>query len=150
MTRYLEDMSIGSEMETAGRTITEADIVAFAGVSGDFNPLHVNEEWARTRGFGGRIAHGLLVTVISVALRCPEMDDLEVLAFLEECRSFTSPVFPGDTITATWRVEENRRSRSQPDRGILRLAIEVTNQDDTVVQAGHDVLMVAARPEGIP
>ena len=65
---YLEDFEVGKVYESGGRTITEADIVNFAGVSGDFNPLHMDEEFAKTNLFGKRIAHGALGFIISTGL----------------------------------------------------------------------------------
>jgi acyl dehydratase len=142
---YLEDIEVGHEFVTARRTITEADIVAFCGVSGDFNALHTDELFVREETpFRTRIAHGLLVLSISSGLRS-EGDDWLVIAYLEEQRRFVAPTYAGDTIHARCRVESSRRSRSRPDTGIVTLSVEVVNQDGEVVQTGTDVLMVAAR-----
>lgn len=144
--RYLEDLPAGLEVTTARRTLTEADVMAFAGISGDFNPLHTDEIFVRERTpFRGRVAHGLLVLAISGSLRS-ELDDVESLAYLEAQREFLSPAYPGDTIHTRWRVEESRRSRSRPGTGVVRLGVEVVNQDGEVVQRGHDVWLVATRP----
>lgn len=143
MSVRLEELEVGQELVSAGRTVTEADIVAFAGLSGDFNPLHVDETWVREHTpFSGRIAHGLLVLAISSGLRTPVLDELEVVAYLEETRSFVAPVYPGDTIHARWRIAEARPSRSRPQTWIVRAELEVRKQDATVVQRGTDVYLV--------
>jgi acyl dehydratase len=77
-----------------------------------------------------------------------ELDAVESVAYLEEQREFAAPTYPGDEIQATWRVEESRPSRSRPGTGVVRLAVEVVNQAGEVVQRGHDVWLVARRPEG--
>ena len=144
--RYLEDLPAGLEVRTARRTVTEADVMAFAGISGDFNALHTDEVFVRERTpFRGRIAHGLLVLSISSGLRS-ELDGVESVAYLEERREFVAPTYPGDTIWAVWTVEDSRPSRSRPGTGVVRLRVEVRNQDGEVVQRGTDVWLVAARP----
>lgn len=142
---HLEDLEPGQELVTARRTVTEADIVAFCGLSGDFNPLHTDNLFVREETpFRGRIAHGLLVLAISSGLRS-ELDGLHLIAYLEEQRRFTAPVYPGDTIQARYRVESVRRSKSRPGAGVVTMAIEVANQDGEIVQTGTDVLLVGAR-----
>ena len=143
--RYLEDIEAGQAWETARRTVTEADIVNFCGISGDFNALHTDERFIREETpFRERIAHGLLVLSMASGLKS-DADDWHVIAYLEEQRRFVAPVYAGDTISARWRVEAVRRSRSRPGTGIVSLEVEVVNQDDTVVQTGTDVLLVGAR-----
>lgn len=147
MPLYLDDLHEGMEFRSRGRTVTEADIVAFAGVSGDFNPLHTDEQWVRANTpFRGRIAHGLLVLSISSGLSTPGLDELAILAYAEVTRRMTGAVYPGDTIHAVTTVESTRASRSRPGTGVATLTVEVRNQDDEVVQAGGDVLILAARP----
>ena len=82
MGRYLEDLEVGFTVKTAGRTVTEADVVAFAGLTGDFTELHTNEEFARQTPFGRRIAHGALIFSIAIGLttRTNLLDDT-VVAF---------------------------------------------------------------------
>ena len=143
---YLEDLPAGLEVTTARRTLTESDIVTFAGVSGDFNPLHTDESFVREHTpFRGRIAHGLLVLAIASGLRS-ELDHVQSVAFLEVRREFVAPTYPGDTIHARWTVEEARPSTSRPGTGVVRLRIEVMNQAGEVVQRGTDVWLVASRP----
>lgn len=145
---YLEDLAPGDAFTTRGRTITEADIVAFAGLSGDFASLHTDEVWMReNHPFGTRIAHGMLVASASYALPAPALDSLAVLAWLETSRRFVAPVFPGDTIVADWTIDAVRASRSDPTRGIVTAAIRVRTERG-VVQEGTDVWLVARRPSG--
>jgi 3-hydroxybutyryl-CoA dehydratase len=148
VTVYLEDLEPGTELVSAGRTVTEADVVSFAGLSGDYSPLHTDEVWVKEHTpFTGRIAHGALVLSISEGLRTPVLDELEVLAFLELTRSFVAPTYPGDTIRARWQIKERRQSRSRPGAGVVTVTVEVHKQDGTVVQRGSDVYLVASRPE---
>ncbi len=106
----LEDLSLGMSA-TFAKTITEADIVLFAAVSGDNNALHINEEFAATTPFGGRIAHGFLTaSVISAAIagRLPGPGSI----YLEQQMRFLAPVRPGDTVHATFTVQEIYAERS--------------------------------------
>jgi len=147
MTTYLEDLREGGEYLSAARTISKEHITAFAALSGDFSPLHTDDEWVRQNTpFSGRIAHGALIFSMSQGLRTPAVDDIAVIAFLGFERTLAGPVYPGDTITARWTVSEVRRSRSSPDRGIARLQVAVVNQDGIVVQRGSDTYLAAARP----
>jgi len=104
-----EDLSLGMTA-TFGKTITEADIVLFAAVSGDNNAVHINEEFAKTTQFGGRIAHGMLsASVISAAIagRLPGPGTV----YLGQSLQFRSPVRPGDTVEATITVVELNEAR---------------------------------------
>ncbi len=148
MTIYLEDYAVGQAFMSVGRTVTEADIMAFAGVSGDFNQLHINEQWVTANTpFTGRIAHGLLVLAISSGLATPGMDDVEVIAYLEASRKFVGPTYPGDTIHTVTTVLDTRPSRSRPGMGVLTTSVEVVNQDGEVVQTGTDAVMITTRPQ---
>jgi acyl dehydratase len=140
-----DEIKQGHTVRTAGRTVTEADIVNFAGLSGDFNPLHTDELWVRENtDFAGRIAHGILALAISGGLKS-EVDDWDVLAYLECTRRFVAPVFPSDTIRTVYTVAETRPSRSRDDRGIVVVDVELHNQDGEVVQSGQDTYLVARR-----
>jgi len=143
---YLEDLPAGLTVTTARRTVTESDIMTFAGVSGDFNPLHTDEIFVSEHTpFRGRIAHGLLVLAMSSGLRS-ELDRVQSVAYLEARREFVAPTYPGDTIQARWTVEAARPSTSRPGTGVVRLRIEVVNQAGEMVQRGTDLWLVAVRP----
>lgn len=144
-TIYFDDLG-DERFSSASRTITEADVVNFAGVTGDFSAMHVDEIFAREQTiWGRRVAHGLLALAIGEALR-NAIDDWHLLAFLECRRRFRSPVFIGDTIHAEYRIGERRVSRSKPDRGIVTLDVRLVNQEGEVVQDGQDVVLVGRRP----
>jgi 3-hydroxybutyryl-CoA dehydratase len=148
MKQYFDEFAVGDRFTSSGRTVTEADITAFAGLSGDFNPLHTDEQWVRANTpYDGRIAHGLLIHAISTGLRTPGLDAMHVLAFLETQRRMLAPTYPGDTLTMVQAVVEARPSRSRPGAGILAFEVTMTKQDGTVVQQGLDHLLVGGRPE---
>ncbi len=146
MPLYFEDLAEGVAFETGRRTVTEADVVNFAGVSGDFNPLHVDAVHAATTPFGRQVAHGLLVlSMVSGLRQRTGVFDGSLVAFLE-IRSwrFLRPVFPGDTIRARAEVVQ-RRETKDPARGVVVQRVEVFNQRDEVVQSGELVLLVRRR-----
>lgn len=146
---YFEDFEVGATFVTAARTITEADVVTFAGVSGDFNPLHVDREFAKAGPFGEPIAHGLLVLSIASGLGVQTgIFTGTNLAFLgiEDLR-FVGAVRFGDTIRMESTVIETRRT-SKRDRGIVRISQEIKRQDDEVVQTAVFVSLMAARTLG--
>ena len=132
---YWEEWAIGAEFESPGRTVTEADIVTFAGLSGDYNPLHINEEYCKTTQFGTRIAHGPLVYAIAAGLIFQlHLYDDTLIAFLGfDSLKFTNPVKAGDTIHAKLKVLEKRES-SRADRGIMKRQLQVFNQRGEMVQ----------------
>jgi acyl dehydratase len=142
---HLEQIEVGAKFRTSRRTVTEADIGAFAGVSGDFNPLHVDEIFAREETpFGGRIAHGPLVLSMSYGLRSVR-DDWKILALAGCERRFRAPVFPGDTVWGEYEVLESRASGSRQGVGFVTLGVRIVSDRGDVVQEGKDVLMVASR-----
>lgn len=140
---YWEEWEVGAEFESPARTVTEADIVAFAGLSGDYNPLHIDEEYCKTTIFGGRIAHGPLVYAIAAGLLFQlHLYDDTLIAFLGfENLKFTKPVRPGDTIRARIKVLDKRES-SNPDRGVMRRQLQVLNQRGEVVQEGIQAFLL--------
>ncbi len=140
--------SIGYAFESAGRTITESDITCFAGLSGDFNRLHVDDEYAKSTRFGQRIAHGLLVLSVLSGLTTQTLEyrRLEpcVLALIDlNCR-FPKPTFIGDTIHARITVVE-RQQDAKPGRDRIVFRREAVNQrGEVVVQADFAMLMRTA------
>ncbi len=143
---YYEDMQPGMTWTTPGRTVTEADIVNFAGVSGDFNWIHIDAQATKESPFGERIAHGLLVLSMVTGLRMQSgLFTGTVLAFLGiEQWAFKKIVKIGETIHAEVGVEEARET-SKPDRGIVKQRVTIKNQDGDVVQEGLFVTMMKRR-----
>ncbi len=147
-TLYFEDLSPGMRFKSAARTVTEADVVAFAGLSGDYNPLHVDEEFAKTTVHGSRIAHGLLVLSIlsGLSTRVPLMLALSStmvgLAGLE-CRWKQSTKI-GDTLHVKLTVMELKPT-SKGDKGIVVLSREAVNQHGEAVMESTWTLLVRCR-----
>jgi 3-hydroxybutyryl-CoA dehydratase len=141
---YFDDVEVGQEWVSLGRTITEADIVNFAGLSGDFNPLHLDQEFARSTPFRQRVAHGMLVWSVGsgLSLLAPPMRTLALLEVREW--KFTGPVFIGDTIRVRSRVLE-KQARSRGRRGVITWSRQILNQQDKVVQEGITLTLVAGR-----
>jgi acyl dehydratase len=143
--QYFEDIQVGDEYLSPGRTVTEADIVAFAGLSGDYNVLHTDAEFMKTSIFGERIAHGLLGLSISSGLGARAiLRPYATLAFLGLRWRFKGPIKIGDTIKVRMRVSDKRET-SKPDRGIVIVQRQVLNQRGEVVQEGDTELMIERR-----
>ena len=145
---YFEDLAEGMTYESAARTVTEADVVAFAGLSGDYNALHIDEVYASGTVHGGRIAHGLLVLSILSGLctRVPLMQSLgESIVGLGglECK-WKRPTKIGDTLHVRLEVTSLRRT-SKGDRGIVVLQRDALNQHGEVVLESIWTLIVACR-----
>ncbi|MBN2305788.1 MAG: MaoC family dehydratase N-terminal domain-containing protein [Anaerolineae bacterium] len=143
---YFEEFEVGLELETQGRTITEADIVAFAGVSGDFNPMHTNEVYASGTQFGQRVAHGLLGLAVASGLAY-QMGFIEgtVLALTGVETKFRAPVLIGDTIRVLVKVTKLREMKAAGG-GFVTCDIRVVNQEDKVTQKGEWTFLVASQP----
>jgi acyl dehydratase len=143
--QYFEDIKVGDEHLSPGRTVTESDIVTFAGLSGDYNVLHTDAEFMKTSIFGERIAHGLLGLAISSGLGTRAMaKPYATLAFLGLRWRFKGPIKIGDTIKVRMKVTAKRET-SKPDRGIVTVQRHVLNQRGEVVQEGDTELMVERR-----
>jgi acyl dehydratase len=144
---YLEDFALGETFKTKGRTVTEADIVIFTGLSGDFNPLHIDEEYCRATPHGTRIAQGLLGLSIASGL----VSQLGLLTgtaigFLGMNWRYTGAIRAGDTIHVEITTKEARPT-SKPGRGVLIRQLDIINQKGEVVQTGDWSVMVLTRPE---
>jgi len=145
---YFDDFAIGQAWRTPARTITDADVIGWAGFSGDFNPLHTDEEFAKTTPFGRRIFHGPGVFAIASGLAWTRLGINEdtAMAFLG-MRDWTmrQPVFAGDTIHVVQTIDALRISSSNPDRGIVTLLVHVVNQTGAVCQEGRWLLLWSRR-----
>jgi len=144
---FFEDIQAGHAVTTARRTVTDADILWFCGLSGDFNPLHTDIEFIREHTpFRDRIAHGHLVMSICGGLRS-ELDNWRIVAYVDCQRRFVGPVYPGDTIHSEYLVTDVRPSRSRPGVGIVTCEVKAVNQNGEVVQQGVDVLLIGSRAD---
>jgi len=144
---YWEEWEVGKSFTTAARTITETDVVNFAGISGDYNPLHINEEYCKKTQFGTRIAHGPLIYAVAAGLLFQlHLYDDTLIAFLGfESLKFTKPVKINDTIYAKVTVTEVSET-SKPDRGVMKRVLQVYNQHDEMVQEGIQAFLMKRKP----
>jgi acyl dehydratase len=146
--RYFEAFAVGDTAVSAGRTITEADVVNFAGVAGDYTQIHTNAEFARQGTFGRRVAHGLLgLAVASGSLAQLGFIEGTVLAFREMAWKFSLPIYLGDTIHTEATVTGLKAMR-RLGGGAVTFGVRVVNQEGEVVQRGEWVLLIASRPPG--
>ncbi len=134
---YIEDLALGMNARFR-KTVTEADVIMFAGVSGDLNPVHINEDYARTTFFKGRIAHGMLgasyiSTVLGTKLPGPGA------IYIEQILKFRAPIRAGDTVTASVEVAEILRERKRA-RMITQVRVA-----ETVVIDGSALVMLPSR-----
>ena len=141
---YFEQFEEGLTMETQGRTVTEADIVNFAGLSGDFNPMHTDATYAEATQFGQRVAHGLLGLAIASGLSYQlGFLDGTVLAFTGLEWKFRAPIVIGDTIRVRVKVTKTREMKAAGG-GFVTFDVQVINQDDKVTQKGEWTILVAS------
>jgi acyl dehydratase len=149
MGRYYEEFEIGQRFETPRRTVIAADISTFAGLTADFNPLHMDEVFAAESDFGGRITHGPMIVgmAFGLASRAGLMDGT-VMGLLDIAWKFTLPVRPGDTISVIVNVTDKRMTK-KPDRGVVEVGLDVLNQHGEVVQVGTAKVLVRLKtPQG--
>jgi 3-hydroxybutyryl-CoA dehydratase len=144
---YFDDVEVGQEWKSLGRTVTESDIVNFAGISGDFNPIHMDHEFAKTTMFHRPIAHGLLIWAMSsgLGINSPPMRTLAFMSIRDW--QFKGPVFIGDTIHVHSKVLE-KQVRARGRRGVITWERQIVNQDGKVVQEGITLTLVEGRSSG--
>ena len=130
------NFTVGDSAEIS-KTIEQADIDAFADVTGDHNPVHVDEEFAKTTRFGRRIAHGMLTASLISSVLANKLPG-EGSVYLGQTLQFVAPVFPGDEITARVTVKEIRE-----DKPILKLETICMNQRDEIVLRGEATVLAA-------
>lgn len=146
--RY-DDLSVGMRFRSPGRTITDADLVGFSGLTGDYSELHTSDVYAQSSQFGRRVAHGMLGLAYAHGLMWARTGELRetAVAFLGiDGWRFVGPVFVGDTIFVDYELAELRDSRSRPTQAIATFEVKVVNQDGTLVQQGRKVLLVSKVP----
>lgn len=137
-----EEFEIGATYTSQARTITQADVVAFAGLSGDFNPLHTDAEFASSTPFGERIVHGMLTVAISTGMsNWTGLFEGTTIALMEQNIQYKAAVKFDDTVHLELEVTEKKET-SKPDRGIVKFAARMLNQrDDLVVDMQWTLLM---------
>jgi len=137
MALYFEDFHAGREFDAGSRTITADDVRRFADLTGDDNPLHVDDAYARTSVFGAPVAHGALgIAMVTGLVSRAEITRASLVALAGLTWRFRAPVHPGDTLSATLRVAE-RNDGGRPDRGTVVFAVTVRNQRGETVQEGE-------------
>jgi acyl dehydratase len=142
MGRHYEELEVGQRFETSRRTVAEADIHAFAGLTADFNPLHMDEVFAAESDFKGRITHGPMIVGMAFGLLSrADLLDGTALGLLQIGWKFVKPVRPGDTISVAVSVL-GKRPTGKPDRGVVELELDVLNQHGETVQVGTATVMV--------
>ena len=142
---YFDDLEIGQEWTSGGRTIGEADIVNFAGFSGDFNPIHIDHEFAKNTPFRRPIAHGFGVFSIASGLGVMTPPVRTIALLRVKYWNFQLPVFAGDTIRCVTRVAE-KALRGRGRRGEVAWYRGILNQDGKTVQEGEVVTLIECRP----
>jgi acyl dehydratase len=142
---YFEDFEIGQRMVTRGRTITESDLVQFAGLTGDYNPMHTDAHYAQDSLAGQRVAHGMLALSYAVG-QAYQLGFMErtVLTFRGVEMKFSLPVFIGDTLHVEITVKEKKEAR-RLGGGILDFEVRIVNHDEKVVQKGIWTVLIASR-----
>jgi acyl dehydratase len=144
---YFDDFNVGAEFITPTRTLTETDVVMFAGMTGDYNELHTSAEYMKDSQFAQRLVHGLLGLSVSHGLlfRLGLLEGTAIAFLGIDSWQFRAPLFFGDTIHVRIKVAEARASRSKPDRGVVKLYLEILKQDGTVAQSGYKSIMMKRR-----
>lgn len=144
---FFEEFEVGQQVITTGRTVTEADVVGFAGLTGDFNQIHVDAEYSARGMFGQRVAHGLLGLSIAVGLAVQTgVMEGTILAFREiNDWKFSRPIFFGDTLHVVMGIKETK-PMARLGGGLVLLGIDVKNQKDETVMKGTWSALFASRP----
>ncbi len=144
---HFEDFEPGRAFQSASRTVTEADVVNFAGLSGDFNPLHTDETFAATTPLKTRIAHGMLTMAVATGL-ANQMGIFEgtTVALMQQTIQYRGAVRFGDTVHLVMTVKERKETKN-PSRGVVTFDVPVLNQNGEVVVQSEWVLMMARRPQ---
>lgn len=148
--KYFEDIAVGDNCISVGRTITETDIVNFAGISGDFNTIHTDAEYAKSSIASQRLAHGMLVMAVASGLFTRTAYNLAITATLTAMTEiktwkFQKPILIGDTIRVKMEVVEKTDPKPDSKSGKAVFLRTVINQRDEVVQVGETVMLIKKR-----
>jgi acyl dehydratase len=145
--RYWDDAKVGDRGVTPTLTVTGSMIDAYAAVSGDHTPLHIDEEYARKSHFGERVAHGLFGLAVADGLKCQADYRFVPGMSLGGTWDFRQPIRIGDTLQVKFKVDSMRLSNSKPGWGIVVIACELIDQRGEVIQRGEHRLMLPRRPD---
>jgi acyl dehydratase len=144
-----EDIHVGLSFRSPGRTITDADLVGFAGLTGDFSELHTSDVYAQASQFGRRVAHGMLGLAYAHGLMWARTGELRqtIIAFLGigDWR-FIAPIYIGDTLFVNYVIASMRDSSSKPTQAIVTFDVELVDQDSRLVQKGQKTVLVSKVP----
>jgi 3-hydroxybutyryl-CoA dehydratase len=148
MGRFFEDFEVGQKLTTRGRTITESDIVQFGALTGDFNPMHFDEDYMQGHMLGKRVAHGMLTVSYAVG-QAYQLGFMEqtVLSFRGIEMKFSAPVYIGDTIHVELIIQEVKEAR-RLGGGTVTLEVRIINQEGKAIQRGTWTVLVASREAG--
>jgi acyl dehydratase len=144
---YFDEVEVGTTYTTRGRTITESDIIQFAALTGDYNPMHTNDEYMKTHPMGKRVAHGMLTLSYAIG-QIYQLGFMErtVIAFRSVEMKFSLPVFVGDTLHSVVTIVEKKEAR-RLGGGTISAEVKIINQEGKTVQSGSMVLILASKPE---
>jgi acyl dehydratase len=146
--KYFDEFEVGMKFESPGRTLTESDIVNFAGLSGDYTQIHTNAEFSKSTPVGQRVAHGLLgVSIVSGLVVRTGVLEGTVIAFREIVDwKFVNPLFIGDTVHVSLEVMETK-ALPRMGGGAVNIELRLLNQNDQVVMKGIWKVLIASMPE---
>lgn len=147
MGKYYEDLSLGDKFVTPARTIFQNDVAAFAGLSGDYNPIHTDLEFGKASNFGANIAHGALGFAVATGLisRTGLFDGTAVAFLSVDNWTFSAPIMINDTIHVEFEITFMRETKN-PATGIITRTVRILNQHGGAVQSGDMTLMLKRRP----
>lgn len=144
---YYEEFDVGQMLVTRGRTVTEADIVQFGALTGDFNPMHMDAEYCKASFMGKRVAHGMLGISYAIGqLYQLGVLDGTILAFRELEAKFSVPIFIGDTITIKATVKE-KKDAARLGGGMVKFDLRIVNQEGKTITKAGITLLMASKPQ---
>ena len=142
--QHFEDIAIGSERTSFGRTITETDFVVHAGHTGDFFPHHMDAAWCATQPIGQRIAHGTMVFAIGIGLTATTINP-HAMSYGYDRLRFVRPVHIGDTLTTITRIADKRDHPKRTAQGVVTESVDIRNQHGETVLACDHLYLVDRR-----
>jgi len=144
---YFEEFEVGQKIISVGRTVTESDIVIFAGLSGDFNQIHTDVEYSKATQYGRRVAHGLLGMSIAsgLAMRTGILENTVIFFREIDKWKFNKPIFIGDTVHVELEVAETK-AVPRIGGGSVVITVDVRNQNGETTMKGNWIVLVMSKP----